>query len=516
MHRLSLNALVALLAIPSLIPLLAAASGWWRADADVLAHLQQHVLPGALTNSMLIAGGVVALAGAIGTGLGALIGLCEFPGRRWLSWALVLPLALPGYVLAVAWIGLMDYTGPIASALRDVGVGWPEFRSLPGVILVLSLSLYPYVYLIAREAFASQGARAMEAARALGHAPMSALLRAALPLARPALAGALLLVAMEVLADFGTVAAFNIDTLTVAIYKAWYALFSLDSALALAGALLLLVIGLSAIETRLRGRKRFSAMGSAPARRIAVGHWATAVCCAVLLAALLIPVARLGWMAAQSASDWPIRFAQNSLALGASAALCATCAALVFALAARYAPSPLTRSGKRLALIGYGMPGALLAVGLYVPLATAGQRLSEQSGVALAIHGSVALLLLALMVRFCAVALAPIDSGLERIRVSLIESARGLGVGPLAMLRRVHLPLLRGGLLVGMLLVAIDVMKEMPITLMMRPFGWDTLATRVFELTQEGRWLDAALPSLLIGLVGVLPIVLLERSHARD
>ncbi len=515
MSRISIHTLVLLLAIPHLVPLLATGVGWWRADPEVLAHLRLYVLPDALVHTVWISLGVVLVTALLGITLGALVALCEFPGRRWLRWALVLPIALPGYVLAVAWIGLMDYTGPIASALREIGLGWPEFRSMPGVVFVLSLSLYPYVYLVAREAFASQGARAMEVARALGHRPLRALLQAALPLARPAIVGALLLVAMEVLADFGTVSAFNIDTLTVAIYKAWFALFSLESALALAGVLLVLVIGLSALEMRWRGRRRFDSVGSAPARRIVVGTWATVVCILVLLLALAIPVGRLFWLVWLSEGDWPWRFAQNSVLLGGMAAASAAAAATVFAVAAREVPTLLTHGAKRLALTGYGMPGALLAIGLYVPVAALNAWLAEFAQVDWAIQGSVLLLVLALTVRFSAVALAPIDGALARIRPTLIDSARGLGISGLSLVAKVHLPLLRSGLLVGLLLVAIDTMKEMPITLMMRPFGWDTLATRVFELTQEGRWAEAAMPSLLIGLVGLLPIFWLERGHAR-
>ena len=460
--------------------------------------------------------------GVIGTALAALVALCEFPGRRLFGWALVLPLALPGYVLAVVFIDLFDYAGPVATWLRDAGApALPEFRSRAGLIAVMTLALYPYVYLVARDAFASQGARVLEAARALGMGPWRAFARASLPLARPWIAGGTLLVLMETLADFGTVAAVGHDTFTTAIYKAWFALFSPDTALQIAAVMLLLVMALVAIEASTRRRQSFAALGPRHATRLPLGRraWiATGFCTAVLGLALLLPLSRLLWNALTHLADLDARYfgtVVNAVTLAAIAALLTTAVAFVIAMAARERPGLLTTATTRLATFGYGLPGALLAIGLYVPVAQFSTWLADTHGLDLVLEGGLLLLLVAYGIRFTAVAHAPIAGGLLRIKPSLLEASRGLGVTGSRQLREVHWPLLRGSVATATLLVLVDVMKEMPITLMMRPFGWDTLATRVFELTNEGEWARAALPSLAIVLAGLVPVILLTR-RGRD
>ena len=444
--------------------------------------------------------------------------LTEFPGRRQFAWLLVLPLAMPAYVAAVALIGLLDYSGPIATQLRAWGVhAWPEFRSRWGVTLTLVLTLYPYVYLLARGAFASQGARAMEAARALGMGPARAFLRAALPMARPFIAAGALLVAMETLADFGTVAAFNYDTFTSAIYKAWFAMFSIDAALAVAGVMLLAVLALIGLESWSRRAQRFHRVGRGPVSRAQLGRWrwaASGACAAVLLLAFGVPMARLAWLAAPHFAEVGSRdlgIAGNSVLLGLLAAALTVLVASSLSLLCRQAPGLATRSATRIATLGYGLPGALLAVGLYVPVTLLLNRLADWAGWEGVAQGGLVLLLVAYGVRFTAVAHAPIEGAWQRVRPSVLESARILGVSGWRLLTRVHLPLLRNGLLTAALLVMVDVMKEMPITLMTRPFGWDTLATRVFEFSNEGQWAQAALPAIAIVAVGLLPVLWLER-----
>ncbi len=508
----------ALVALPTLLPIGAVLVGAWRAEPDVLQHLFAHVLPTVGGNTLALVGAVALLCGVLGTVLAALVALTEFPGRRWFGWLLVLPLAMPAYVTAVALIGLFDYSGPLASTLRELGwQAWPEFRSLGGLTLTMSLSLYPYVYLLARGAFASQGGHAIEAARALGMSPWRAFARAALPMARPWIAAGLLLVIMETLADFGTVAAFNYDTFTTAIYKAWFAMFSIDAALAVAGCLLLLVVLLIAIERWTRRAQRFHRSGRAAAVRLPLGRlgWiAAAACAGVLLLAFVVPVARLlwiGWPHLASLGDAVWRTAGNSLLLAVFGALLTVTVAGLLAAMTQAHPRWWTRLAVRIATLGYGLPGALLAVGLYVPVTLALNRLADAfdwDGVA---QGGLALLLTAYAVRFSAVGHAPIDSAWQRIRPTTLESARSLGVGLGRRIRLVHMPLLRGGVLTAMLLLMVDIMKEMPITLMTRPFGWDTLATRIFEHSNEGQWAQAAIPALLIVVVGVLPVLLLER-----
>jgi iron(III) transport system permease protein len=505
------------LALPSLVPLTATLASLLRPDADTLLHLWRFVLPEVAGNTAWLLLGVGAGTAVLGTSLAALVSLCEFPGRRHLAWLLVMPLAVPGYVMAIAFIGMFDYGGVLATTLREAGANLPEVRGRGGLVLVMTLALYPYVYLVARDAFATQGARAQEAARSLGMGPWRAFGRASLPMARPWIAGGTLLVLMETLADFGTVSAFNYDTFTTAIYKAWFALFSTNTALQIAALMLLVVFLLVALEAATRRRRSFAGPGLAGAVRIELGRrgwWATAACTAVLLLALVLPLGRLLWDASRHVADLDARWAGylgNSLSLSALAALLTTLAAFALAVAAREQPGLRTAVATRIATMGYGLPGALLAIGLYAPVAHFSTWLVERHGIDLVLEGGLVLLLVAYGIRFTAVAHAPVASGLLRVRPSLLEASRSLGVVGARQFARVHWPLLRGSFATAALLVFVDTMKEMPITLMMRPFGWDTLATRVFELTSEGEWARAALPSIAIVLAGVLPVVLLTR-----
>lgn len=487
----------------------------------MLGHLWRYTLPRVSLNTFWLLLGVGVGTAALGTVLAALVALTDFPGRRFFRWALVLPLALPGYVFAVAFIGLFDYSGVLATLLREHGLLLPEIRSRGGVIAVMTLALFPYVYLVASDAFAGQGARAIEAARALGMSPRRAFLRACLPMARPFIAGGVLLVLMEALADFGTVAAFNYDTFTSAIYSAWFAMFSTDTALQIAAVMLLAVIALVVLEAHSRRRQSFARLGAANAGRLALGRWrwaATGTCILVFGLAFVVPVSRLAWVAAAHLGEFDARYLEfiwNGLLLSSMAAALTVATALVLALAAREQPGLTSTLALRIGTIGYGLPGALLAIGLYVPVTRASGWLLDRLQIEMALTGGLALLLIAYAVRFTAVAHAPISGALLRVRDSHLEAAQLLGVTGLRRLRQVHWPLLRGGLATATLLVFVDVMKEMPITLMMRPFGWNTLATRVFELTNEGEWQRAALPALSIVAVGLIPVLLLTR-RARD
>ncbi len=506
------------LCLPSLIPLTASLASLARPDTDTLQHLWQYVLPQVAGNTLWLLLGVGTGAAVLGTALAALIALCEFPGRRFFAWLLVVPLAVPGYVLAVAFIGLFDYSAPLTTFLRDTaGMRMPDIRSRGGLIVVMTLALYPYVYLVARDAFASQGARAMESARALGMRPWRAFWRASLPMARPWIAGGTLLVLMETLADFGAVSVFNYETFTTAIYKAWFALFSTDTALQIAAVLLIGVLLLVGLEAASRKRQSFARLGVAGTTRIALGQhgwWATATCVLVLFAALALPLSQLVWNATAHLADLDLRYLaslRNALSLSAMAAVITTAAAFVIAQAAREQPGLLTTAITRIVTLGYGLPGALLAIGLFVPVARFSTWLMETRGWDVPLEGGLLLLLVAYGIRFLAVAHTPVAGGLLRIRPQLLEASRGLGVTGARQLRQVHWPLLRGSFATASLLVFVDTMKEMPITLMMRPFGWDTLATRVFELTNEGEFARAALPSLAIALAGLIPVIALTR-----
>lgn len=510
--------LAALIALPTLLPLGAALASFAHIDAELWSHLRDYVLPQVLPTTLILLVTVSLGVSVLGTALAILVSLFEFPGRRFFAWALLLPMAMPTYVLATVFVGSLDYAGGVATFLRDLGLVLPDLRNLAGASLVLIAALYPYVYLVVCSSLATQGARGMEAARSLGYTPRQAIRRVALPLSAPAILGGTLLAAMETLADFGAVAAFNVDTLTTAIYKAWFALFSIDAALQLAGVLLMLAFALLLIQHRVQAARRVTQSGPpAPRTRLAPrpAALATAACAGVLLIAFVAPATQLALWAARHLADADARLlesAMNSVLLGALAAALLATLAVVLGYAARRAPGRLTHLATRTATLGYALPGALLAVGLFVPLAALVQGTNAMLGWNVVLQGGLALMLLAYAVRFTAVAHAPVAAGLARIRPSLDEAARLAGVTGLSQLLRVHLPQLAPGLAAACALVFVDVMKEMPITLMTRPFGWDTLAVRIFELTSEGEWQRAALPSLAVVGAGLLPVWWLVRS----
>jgi len=516
-----------------LVPVVVTFSSFAEIEGDILAHLTEFVLPELIGNTLWLVLGVGIGVSVLGVSLAWLTAMCEFPGRRLFDWALLLPLALPAYVTAFVAIGLLDFTGPLQTWLRD---GWgisglPEIRSRGGVILVMSLALYPYVYLIAKNAFATQGAIALEAAQSLGLSRTQGFFRVALPMARPWIAAGLMLALMETLADFGTMAIFNYDTFTTAIYKAWYSLFSLPAAAQLASILILFVLVAVVFEQRSRARMRFGAVGrSAASRRIklspGLAAFAFVYSTVILTAAFIIPVTQLSlWARDVIATDLDARyweFAWHSLLLAGIGALLVGAVALLLAYAGRQRPGSAMTWTQRLATLGYAFPGAVLAVGLFIPVAALDNWLIDTgrawfgfNGTEI-LKGTLVVMLLAYLVRFLAVSFGPIDSGLHRITRNVDEAAKNLGVGAAGLLTRVHLPMLRSSLLTAATLTFVDIMKEMPITLMTRPFGWDTLAIRVFEMTSEGEWERAALPSLAIVIAGIIPIILLTWRGAHS
>lgn len=521
-----------LIAAITATPLLVAFSSLLEPDRAVWAHLAEHVLPRVLANTAWLVVGVTFFTAAIGTSLAWLTAACEFPGRRFFGWALLLPMAVPGYVLALALTGVFEYSGLVQTAIRALlggEAGLPRIGPRLASILTLSLALYPYVYLIARHAFATQGVRCLEVARSLGMTPARGFLRVALPMARPWIAAGVALVAMETLADFGTVSVFNYDTFTTAIYQSWFSLFSLESALQLASILVLLVAIAVVAERRFRGRARFDAMGSGTGRsrlRLSprTAMLATAYAATVFAIAFLLPLLQLSvWTAGAFASEFDPRyldFAARSVFLGLAAAALVVMLALVLAYAQRLAPQGAVPWLARIATLGYAIPGAVLAVGFFVAVVRFGEALGaiggwlSGGGSPVVLTGTVTVLLLAYCARFLAVGHGPVESAMQRIRPSLDDAARGMGVGGLALLTRVHVPILRAGIATAALLVFVDVMKELPITLMTRPFGWDTLGVRVFQLTSEGHWQRAALPALAIVIAGLVPVLLLNRRSA--
>ncbi|EMB0803543.1 iron ABC transporter permease [Pseudomonas aeruginosa] len=514
-----------------LLPLSVLLLSWLEIDREIWSHLWDTQLPRLLGNTLTLVLGVGIGVTLLGVSLAWLTSLCEFPGRRWLDWALMLPFAIPAYVLAFVFVGLLDFAGPVQSLLREwfgSGLRLPRVRSTGGVILVLVLVFYPYVYLLARSAFIAQGKGLMEAARVLGLSPWQAFLRVALPMARPAIGAGLALAVMETLADFGAVSVFNFDTFTTAIYKTWYGFYSLSSAAQLASLLLLGVCLVLLGERHTRGRAKAASERprGAPlyrlrgARALAASAW----CGLVFLCAFVIPVAQLVvWFWRQGRFDLDERYWDligHTLTLGGIAALATVAVALLLAFAVRLAPTRAIRGAVGLGNLGYALPGSVLAVSIMLAFSWLDNHwvipLSSALGGAgkPLLLGSLFALLLAYLIRFMAVAYGPLESGLARIRPSLPEASRSLGVGGSLLFLRVYLPLLLPASLSAALLVFVDVLKEMPATLLMRPFGWDTLAVRIFEMTSEGEWARASLPALTLVLVGLLPVVGLIRRSA--
>lgn len=513
-------------------PILVVALSWFTPAGDIWRHLVQTVLGELLLNTVVLMFGVGGGVFLLGTGLAWLVTMYDFPGRRFFDWALMLPLAIPAYVLAFVAVALLDFSGPVQGALRVLfgsSAWFPPIRSAGGVIAVMVLAFYPYVYMLARAAFLAQGRRMLETGRVLGLSPRAAFLRVALPMARPALAAGVALALMEALADFGAVAVFNYDTFTTAIYKAWLGLFSLPAAAQLASLLLLFVAVALIGERQWRGRARYHValrVGREQRYKLigARAWYASAACAAALLLAFIIPVGQLlhwAWGTARADLDLRyLRFFFNTVSLGAAAAAVTTFCALLLAYTYRLKPDRWVAGAVRFATLGYALPGSVLAVGIMVSFVWLDRQfaawLQAWLGVAAGplLTGSLIALLLAYGVRFMAVAHGPIDSSFERIKPSLWQAARSLGASNREILWRVSIPLLRTGLLSAALLVFVEVMKEMPATLLLRPFGWDTLATRIFEMTSEGQWERAALPALTLVLAGLVPVVMLVRRSS--
>jgi iron(III) transport system permease protein len=500
-------AVAALLAAP-----LAALPLSFVGQADALDSIAASLLPDALRASLVLAAGVGVGTLLLGGSLAALVSFFDFPGRRWLDWALVLPLAMPAYVLVFVLLGRYDSFG------RHV----PDVRSTLGTIVVLTVVLYPYVYVLARSAFLGQSRQALEAARTLGLSHAAAVRRVALPLARPALAGGVALAVMEALADFGAVNLLNYRALTDAIYRVWYGTFDQAAALQLATVLVSLALTLVALERLLRGRARYHqalARGDAarPQRLRGPAAWLAAGLPALLLALVFVgPTVQLviwavGSLGEGAALEALARAAVNSLLLASIAALVAVAAATAVAYGPRAQPSRVGTAAARLSALGYAVPGSVVAVAVYVPLAWVDHRLDDAAGVGLLITGSAAGLILAYVVRFHALALFSVQARMGRIDPALDEAARSLGADRSRLLTEVHLPLLWPGIATAALLVFVEVMKELPATALLRPLGGDTLAIAVWEATKDSRFDTAALPALLIVLVGLIPVVLAIR-----
>ena len=513
------------------VPVLAVFSAWthWdSASTAVLAAMARDVLPDYTATTLALCAMVAVGVTVVGTASAAAVTLFDFPGRRHFEWALLLPLAIPAYVVAYAYTDFLQFSGPAQTWLRAVTGGQgrmlPEVRSTGGAAWVFTFALYPYVYLLARSALAERAAHLMEAARLLGAPLRRRILRVALPLARPSVAAGVALALMETLADFGVSSYFGIQTFTAGVYKAWLAMDDRIAAAQLATLLLVLVAVLLHLEQHAQRRMRFVGAGPGHAARAdaqpvplrgGARVLAWAVCALPVLAGFVLPV--LG-MARPLAADWALlpwgRFLDwslNSLRLSLITALLAVGVALALAGALRARPDRLTRAVTTLVGLGYAVPGAVIVVGILLPVGWL-QALQPQWGIAFVVTATPLGLVWAYLVRFAAVALQSVQSGYSRIPRSFDDSARTLGTTGIALLRRVHWPLLRRSAAAAGLLVFVDVMKELPATMVLRPFNSDTLAVVAFQLARDERLGEAALPALALVLVGLLPVILLSRT----
>jgi iron(III) transport system permease protein len=521
-----------------LMPILSVVSRVFVPAEDVWGQLFATVLPLYIRNSLMMVVGVVSLATLIGVATGWLVAAYEFPGRRVFEWALMLPLAMPSYVIAYVYFDRLSYWGPIQSGLRDLfgwsgqGYWFPDIASLPGAVLLLSLVLYPYVYLLARAAFIGQSQHLMEAARALGHSRASAFARVALPMAWPAIAAGAAFVAMETLAEYGAVLHLGVQTLTTGIFRTWFARGAPIAAAQLAAMLLAFVALLFLAERLLRGKRHFASDSGGRAAlltrvrlRPVQAALATAACMLPLALGFLFPAAELARLAIIAGDPlWGPRFyafVVNSLAMAGGAGLLLVGIAVFLAYARRLQGGAVVSLATQAASLGYAIPGAVIAIGILIPMAAfdnaldAAMRATFGISTGLLLTGTITALMFAYVVRYLAVALKTTEAAFARIPRSMDDAARNLGAGPGGLLFRVHMPLLRRGLLTASIFVFADVMKELPATLIVRPLNFDTLAIRTFRLASDGRLEEASTAALMIVAVGILPVIILSRAMNR-
>ncbi|OUS04943.1 iron ABC transporter permease [Rhodobacterales bacterium 52_120_T64] len=502
---------------------------------NIWGHLVATTLPRYLKNSLILMSSVGVLSAAIGTGVAWLVVTTRFPFRRVLEWALLMPLALPAYISAYALVDFLEYAGPVQTLMRD-WFGWqdaraywfPEIRSMWAAIFVLSMSMYPYIYLLARAAFREQSTNMIEVARALGSGPWAIFLRVALPLARPAIAAGMAIVMMETLNDFGTVDYFAVQTLTTGIFTTWLLGYNAGGAAQIACVILALVLFLAAFEKISRRNRRYHNLSS---KRVPVSPSvlrgpkavaATVACALPFAMGFLVPMSVIASHAFDNPDYWLDaglwRATLNTLTLAGSAAALTVLGALFLVYGARQSRSRLPRNLLPVTSIGYAAPGAVLAIGILFPLAAFDNVFADLIegvfgwDIGLLLTGSAAAVVLAYFVRFFAIGLGAVDSALGRVTPSMDMASRSLGRGAGQTLREIHVPLIRGSVLVAGMLIFVDGVKELPATLILRPFNFDTLATRVYSQASLENLGQAAPAAIFVTIVGLLPVILLARS----
>ena len=506
-------------------------------SGEVWQHLASTVLGRYLSNTVVLSVSVGLGTTLIGTACAWLVVMCRFPGRRIFEWALLLPLAVPTYVIAYAYTDFLQFAGPLQSTLRE-WFDWqhgdyyfPNIRSLGGASVLITMVLYPYVYLLARASFMEQSVSALDVGRTLGLAPWKMFRRVALPLARPAIIGGVSLVLMETLNEFGAVQFFGVDTFTTGIYRTWFGLGEQVAAAQLAACLLVFVFIVVVLERASRGGKQYHASvryQALPQYSLRSGRAALAfaVCFLPVLIGFVLPALVLLEMAITTGDKLFgtrfLTFAFNSVSLASGAALVAVALAVLLSYGARLNASRWVRGANRVASMGYAIPGSVVALGIMIPLAWLDQRLNlflrDNYGfmVGLIFTGTAFVLIYAYAVRFLAVSFNTVEASMGRVTPSMDAAARMLGQTAGGALRKVHTPIMRGSLLAAGILVFVDVMKELPATIILRPFNFDTLAVRAYSLASDERLAESATSSLLIVAVGIIPVVVLSLAMRRS
>lgn len=519
-------------------PVLIVFANVWLPSQGAWQHLASTTLPGQIWNTLLLMLGVGIGCVVGGVAAAWLVTMCRFPGSRTLEWALLLPMAMPAYIMAYAYSDLLQFAGPLQTALREF-TGWrrghywfPEMHGLEGTIAILTLSLYPYVYLLARSAFLEQSVCAIEVSRTLGHGPWATFFRVALPLARPAIAAGAALAMMEAAADFGTVQYFAVDTFTTGIYRTWFGMGNKVAAAQLAAALMIFVLLILALERLSRGEARYHHTSRrwqqlTPARLSgATALLAFLVCALPIALGFGVPAAALFGLSLDGGDPFFGRrfltYAANSFTLAGLGAVLTVTIALILAYALRLHATKPIQIAARVASMGYAIPGSVIAVGMLIPLASidntvdSWMRASFGVSTGLILSGTIVAILFAYLVRFLALGLNAAESGLTRVTPNMDEAARTLGSGPAATLLRVHAPILRGSVMTGAILVFVDILKELPATLIIRPFNFDTLAIRVYHLASDERLAQASTGALTIVVVGLVPVIVLSLMITRS
>lgn len=532
-RHFSLDTGVLLIALTLSLPVMVIIGFIFIPATEVWHHLASTVLSDYISNSLLLMLGVAVGTLLLGVSTAWLTVMCQFPGRKLYEWSLLLPLAMPAYIIAYTYTGLLDFSGPIQTSIRAfTGLGYgdywfPEVRSLTGAVIMLSLVLYPYVYLLARSAFLNQSICVLDVSRTMGCNTWQAFYRVALPLARPAVVAGLSLAMMETLADFGTVQYFGVQTFTTGIFRTWFGLDDVAAAAQLAAVLLGFVFLLIIIErySRRQARYHHTSQRHQALKRIQLrpshATFATLFCFGVLSAGFLVPVIQLfSWAVTISEEVLDTRFVSlitNTLTLATVTTVCALLLAIILAYGNRMTKKAWSKAAVKLAGLGYAIPGAVIAIGVMIPFAKVDQWFNQHGMMdGMLFSGTIFVLIFAYLVRFLPMSLQTVESGLERVRSSMDESAQSMGLYHMEIMRRIHLPMLKGSVLTALLLVFVDVLKELPATLILRPFNFNTLAVRAYELASDERLADAAPAALCIVVVGIIPVIVLSYSITRS